>query len=97
MLNINGKIENDVAVVDVCGRVDSVSAGQFEKAVEEMDTVSGIALDFKDLEYISSAGLRVILKLRKKHADLEIRNASAEVYEILEMTGFTDMVNVLRA
>ena len=56
-----------------------------------------MVLDAEKLEYISSAGLRVILRLRKQEPELAIVNASPEVYEIFEMTGFTEMMPVSRA
>ena len=53
-----------------------------------------LVLDVEDLEYISSAGLRQILKLRKKEADIRIINCSSSIYEIFEMTGFTEMIDI---
>lgn len=53
-----------------------------------------LTLDAENLEYISSAGLRVILKLKKKHSELKIINVSKEVYGIFEMTGFNSMVRI---
>ena len=80
------------------GRVDSSNAAQFEKEI--MDAVaqaSGaeIVLDASALEYISSAGLRVLMKLRKQAKEaLPVLNVSPEVYEILEVTGFTELFDV---
>ncbi len=56
-----------------------------------------IVIDAEKLEYISSAGLRVLLRLRKDVAELTMINVSLEVYEILDMTGFTEMLNVQKA
>ena len=85
--------------VPISGRIDSANAAAVEK--ELTDAVSGSAgkltLDAEKLEYISSAGLRMILHLRKLHPDLEIVNAAPEVYEIFEMTGFTEMMEVKKA
>lgn len=58
---------------------------------------SGLVLDLKELTYISSAGLRVVLRLRKLEPQLKLANVSAEVYEILDMTGFTEMMPVEKA
>ncbi len=82
------------------GRIDSSNAptvekeifGRFGEKVPEK-----IYIDAERLEYISSAGLRVILKLRKFCTDIEILNLSSELYEIFEMTGFTEMVKVRKA
>ena len=71
------------------GRIDSANA----QAAEEEITAAiarphaGLVVDADELQYISSAGLRVILRLRKKEKDMKIVNASPEVYDIFEMTG----------
>ena len=82
------------------GRIDSANAPQAEeeiKAIRAGKSAENIVIDVENLEYISSAGLRVILRLRKDYADLRIVNASSEVYDILDMTGFTEMVKVEKA
>ncbi len=88
------------AVIRLSGRIDSNNAGQAEQDIQLRlaDTGSApVILDAEDLEYISSAGLRVILRLRKAHPELRIVNVGSEVYEILEMTGFTEMMSVEKA
>lgn len=97
MLNITSKTLGDAVTVMVEGRVDSTNAAEFDRKIGEADTAAKLVVDVEKLEYISSAGLRVFLKYRKQHADLEIVNASTEVYEILDMTGFTEMISVKRA
>ena len=82
------------------GRIDSANAPQAEeeiKAIRAGNSPENIVIDVENLEYISSAGLRVILRLRKDYADLRIVNANSEVYDILDMTGFTEMVKVEKA
>ena len=82
------------------GRIDSANAPQAEeeiKAIRAGNSAENIVIDVENLEYISSAGLRVILRLRKDYADLRIVNANSEVYDILDMTGFTEMVKVEKA
>ena len=91
--------ENTVTV-KLSGRIDSTNSAEVESAVMKQlegitDTV--ITLDSEELEYISSAGLRVILRLKKTWPDLRIINVSSEVYEILETTGFTEMMTVEKA
>lgn len=85
-------------MIKLKGRIDSNNAAQFEE--EMMDAVNKnpgeeITLDASALEYISSAGLRVLMKLRKivKKA-LPVLNVSPEVYEIFEVTGFIELFNV---
>jgi len=97
MLEVKNTVKDDRVIVYVIGRVDSANAGQLDVEIEAADTQVKLTLDVEGLEYMSSAGLRVLLKYRKKHADLEIINASTDVYEIFDMTGFTDMMNIKRA
>ena len=85
-------------LVKVHGSVDSSNAAQFES--ELLSSISGdkLTIDAEDLTYISSAGLRVLLKAKKAlSADLTMTNVSPEVYEILDMTGFTQILTVQKA
>ena len=81
------------------GRIDSNNAADAEKAILAQLGGDGASpvLDASGLEYISSAGLRVILRLKKQYPDLRITEVSSQVYEILEMTGFTEMMSVEKA
>ena len=82
------------------GRIDSNNAPDFEKASFDalaQTAPESLVLDAEALEYISSAGLRVLLKLRKRFVGLKIVNVSSDVYEILDMTGFTEMIDVEKA
>ena len=88
-------------VIALSGRLDASNANDIE--AEIMAAVAGhesdkICFDFEELEYISSAGLRVLMKLQKKSAQrIDIINVSRDVYEIFDTTGFTDMFNVKKA
>ena len=82
------------------GRIDSSNAAETD--AEAMEALNGapdsaVIIDADDLEYISSAGLRVLLKIAKLRPGLKIVNASREVYEVFEMTGFTNIIPVERA
>ena len=82
------------------GRIDSTNAAQMEQellAQARNGEDSTLVLDMQDLEYISSAGLRVILRFKKEYPDLRIVNVNSEVYEILDMTGFTQIMPVEKA
>ena len=86
--------------IELKGRIDSNNAAQAEKSIlQQLEGKDGeaVVLDAAELEYLSSAGLRVILRLKKNHRDLRIVNVSSEVYEILDMTGFTEMMPVEKA
>ena len=79
------------------GRINSNTADEFEKTLFQVvgDNCREITLDAGALEYISSAGLRVLLKLKKKmKAEVNIINVSPENYEVLEVTGFSTLFNV---
>jgi len=96
---VNGTLENNVMTVSLGGRVDSSNSSETEEAIRALLTpeVQDVILDIEDLEYISSAGLRVVLRLRKDYPTLKVVNASSEVYEIFDMTGFTEMLPVEKA
>ena len=88
-------------IINLSGRIDSGNAAEVEgrilQEIEGKPAEEALILDASDLEYISSAGLRVILRLRKVYPDLKLVNVSAEVYEIFDMTGFTEMMTVEKA
>ena len=94
------RLENNTLTIYLEGRIDSSNAPATEQAL--LAAVSeapgaNIAIDAEKLEYISSAGLRVLMKLRRQaKAALPVMNVSAEVYEIFEVTGFTELLEVQR-
>ena len=97
---VTERIEDNILYLELNGRIDSSNADQAEeliKAIKEAHPDLQSVLDAEHLEYLSSAGLRVILRMRKDTADLKIINVNTEVYEILDMTGFTDMITVEKA
>ena len=77
-------------------RIDASNVGEVEaKTQEELNGYDGdVIIDADELEYISSAGLRVILKIKKKYPNTKIINCSQAVYDIFEMTGFTEILNI---
>lgn len=97
---MNYRVTDGVLTLFPQGRIDSGNADSTEKemrAVCVANAVPGLILDLEKLAYISSAGLRVVLRLRKDYPDMKMINASAEVYDILDMTGFTEMIPVSKA
>ena len=86
-------------LITLSGKIDSSNAHEEElRITNELDGYKGkIIIDVKDLKYISSAGLRVILKIKKLYKDTKIINCNSEVYEIFEMTGFTQMMYIKKA
>ena len=94
------KIEiTDKIRIDLSGRIDSSNSDEVKEAfISGIGDAKGpVVIDASDLEYISSAGLRILLQLRKKHSDISITDVAPDVYEILDVTGFTQMMNVSRA
>ncbi|MBO4880024.1 MAG: ATP-binding protein [Clostridia bacterium] len=86
-------------VVPISGRIDSNSAPAAEAGIRAAipGGADNLVLDAAKLEYISSAGLRILLRLRKEYPELTVINVSSEIYEILDMTGFTEMMKVEKA
>lgn len=83
-------------IIKLSGRIDSTNASKTEEDIlKELDGFTGcIIIDLENLEYISSAGLRVILKIKKLNKDTSIINCNSKIYNIMEMTGFTEMMNI---
>lgn len=98
MLKIDKKIEGGNAVISLGGRLDTTTAPDFEAAAKEVVEVANeLVLDFKDLEYISSAGLRVILSVQKsmKHkGGMKVIHVNEDVMEIFEVTGFSEILTI---
>ena len=91
-------VRNEITV-PISGRIDSNSAPAAEAGIRAAISAyaGNLVLDAAKLEYISSAGLRILLRLRKEYPELRVKNVSSEVYEILDMTGFTEMMTVEKA
>ncbi len=100
MSSVTEKLDNGKLTIALSGRIDTTNSQQVEAEIRqilEKHPSESVILDAEELEYISSSGLRVLLRLHKEIADLRIINASTEVYEIFDMTGFTQMMKIDRA
>lgn len=84
--------------IEVVGRLDTITAPVLEKTIgENIGGVESLVLDLKGLEYISSAGLRVLLGAQKKmrnSGSMRLTGVCEEVMEVLEMTGFADILTI---
>ena len=84
--------------VSISGRVDTTTAPALEQELKSsFDECTELVLDFADVEYISSAGLRVLLSAQKvmsKKGGMKITNVSADIMEIFEVTGFSDILTI---
>ncbi len=91
--------EDEKLVYEVGGRIDSTTAPELEEVINEnLGDYKDVSIDFSKVEYISSAGLRVLLATQKKLKDgeLKILNPNEVVEEIFEITGFMDILNVVK-
>ena len=99
-MEITYRVDNEILYIAVAGRIDASNAALAEEQIfriKKENPGKHTVLDADKLEYISSAGLRVVLKLRKEEPKLAIINVASDVYEVFDMTGFTDMVTVEKA
>ena len=93
------KTKHDAALtVNLKGRLDTTTAPELEAALKDsLDGITDLVLDFNGLEYVSSAGLRVLLATQKtmnKQGSMVIRNVSDDIQEVFEITGFTDILTI---
>ena len=96
-MNVTYRIDKDILYISIEGRIDASNAADVEKELNEIRNANQgmhTVLDADALEYISSAGLRIMLRLRKEEPKLAIINVSPEVYGVFEMTGFTEMITI---
>ena len=99
-MNVTYRIDKNILYIALEGRIDASNAAQAEEkifGIKNENPGKHTVVDADNLEYISSAGLRVILRLRKEEPKLAIINVAPDVYEVFDMTGFTDMVTVEKA
>lgn len=96
-MEIKKEINGKTLTVSVSGRLDTSTAPELEKQLGDLAGVDDLILDFDNLEYISSAGLRVILKAQKimnKQGSMKLVNVNDCVMEIFDITGFSDILNI---
>lgn len=97
-MTIEKTIEGSKCKFEVGGRLDTVTAPELEKEVANLDsTIEDLVLDFTKLEYISSAGLRVVLSAQKKmniQGKMVVENCNDVVKEVFDITGFSDILTI---
>ena len=92
--------DNNTLIITLSGRVDTSNADKVYDEIMKIvnqNTFEYLVIDAEKLEYISSAGLRIMLRIKKQYFNFKIINASLEVYEIFDMTGFTEMMDIEKA
>lgn len=96
VIEIKKSAEN--TVIEIVGRLDTTTAPSLEKTINEnIEEIKNLTLDFKGLEYISSAGLRVLLAVQKKMnqiGSMKVTNVCESVMEVFEITGFADILTI---
>ncbi len=97
-MNINVNKNDKTVVFEVEGRLDTTTAPLLENEIKEnSENCEALVLDFKNLEYISSAGLRVILTTQKAmnaKGKMVVKNVNSTVMEVFEITGFSDILTI---
>ena len=97
-MTVNKNLKADALSVTVEGRIDTTTAPELEKEIKDsLDGVKSLVLDFEKVEYISSAGLRVLLstqKIMNKQGEMKLINVSSDIMEIFEVTGFSDILTI---
>lgn len=98
MLNINKTIENSAMTIALEGRLDTITSMELEQSIKEsLEDIQELTLDLEKLDYISSAGLRVLLSTQKamnEKGSMKVIHVNDVVMEIFEVTGFTDILTI---
>lgn len=97
-MNITKTLNDDTMVLKVEGRLDTTTAPELEEVIKaNIDGIKELTLDFNGLEYISSAGLRVLLsaqKIMNKQGSMKVTGANETVMEVFDVTGFADILTI---
>ena len=100
MLDIKTEVNGSEVIIYVDGRLDTLTSPQLTEEIDKiMPSVDKIILDIEKVEYVSSAGLRVLLaadnNMRGKGGELNMRNVPGPVMDVFEMTGFSSALNII--
>lgn len=97
-MNITKMQDGSTLTIAIEGRLDTTTAPELEKELKEaLPGVSALTLDFEKLEYISSAGLRVLLAAQKtmnRQGEMKLVNVCDTIMEIFDVTGFSDILTI---
>jgi len=97
-MNITTTKNADALTLALEGRLDTMTAPELEQTLKaELDGVTALTFDLKDLEYISSAGLRVLLSAQKTmntQGTMKVTNVNETIAEVFEITGFSDILTI---
>lgn len=97
-MNINTQKQDTQLIIQLEGRLDTTSAPELlEELNKSLTGITSLIIDFKDLEYISSAGLRVILVAQQQMSEqgkMVVKNINENIMEIFELTGFVEILTI---
>lgn len=97
-MEIIKNLDNTTLKLSLQGRLDTTTAPQLEETLQaSLDGITELILDFADLKYVSSAGLRIILgaqKIMSKQGSMKICHVSSDIMEVFEITGFSDILTI---
>jgi anti-sigma B factor antagonist len=97
-MTIEIKKTEEMTIIEVAGRLDTITAPTLDKTInEDIDGTKNLVLDLANLEYISSAGLRVLLAAQKKMqriGSMKVKNVCESIMEVFEITGFADILEI---
>ncbi len=97
-MEIIKNLDNDKLTIAIKGRLDTTTAPSLEKELKSaLNGVTELIFDLSDLEYVSSAGLRVLLSAQKvmnKQGSMVITHANTDIMDVFEVTGFVDILNI---
>ena len=95
-MTIEIKRNEELTIIEVAGRLDTITAPALDKTInEDIEGTKDLVLDLANLEYISSAGLRVLLAAQKKMqriGSMKVKNVCDSIMEVFEITGFADIL-----
>ena len=96
-MEIKKNFNDGTLVISLTGRLDNTTSPILEEEKKNFTGISTLILDFEGLEYVSSAGLRVLLtfqKIMNKQGSMTVKNVSADIMEVFDMTGFSDILSI---
>ena len=96
-MEITKKVDANTVTYEIAGRLDTITAPTLEEELKALSGVTTLVLDCSKLDYVSSAGLRVLLSAQKRikgQGELIITNVCEAVMDIFEVTGFTDILDI---
>lgn len=98
MLEVNKHSENGKGTIELIGELDTTSSVEFEKSLDGfLDDLTDLTIDMKKLDYITSAGLRVLLYIEQTMEDqgeMRVINVCEDVMDVFEVSGFSEVLNI---